>query len=71
MKLTKDRNQCPTCSELFNSTSAFDKHRTGTYDPPQRRCLSVPEMATKGMVKNSYGFWVGKKNAKYLSELPC
>lgn len=71
MTLTNDHNQCPTCSEYFNSTRAFDTHRTGTYDPPQRRCFSVLEMEAKGMSKNSYGFWIRRSNPKYLSELPC
>ena len=31
MKLTGDRNQCQACKEYFNSTHAFDKHRTGDF----------------------------------------
>lgn len=58
MKLTGDRNQCPSCSEFFNSSRAFDKHRTG--GATQRRCLSVPEMQAKGMLKNNDMFWVTK-----------
>ena len=51
-----DRNQCPTCGELFNSTRAFDSHRTGDFTA--RRCLSVSEMEAKGMVRGGGGFWV-------------
>lgn len=64
-KLTGDRNQCPTCGEFFNSSSAFDKHRTGPFGkastPAQRRCLSVEEMRALGMMKNDAGFWIEKR----------
>jgi len=59
MKLTGDRNQCQACKTYFNSTRAFDKHRTGDFGH-DRRCLAEPEMLAKGMAKNSAGFWVGK-----------
>jgi hypothetical protein len=58
MRLTGDRNQCQGCKEFFNSTTAFDKHRTGQHGV-DRRCLDEPEMLSKGMAKNSAGFWVG------------
>lgn len=58
MKLSGDHNQCPTCSEFFNSTKAFDKHRVGEYHKMSRRCLKVDEMMSKGMAKNTKGFWV-------------
>ncbi|WP_160803633.1 hypothetical protein [Nitrosomonas sp. GH22] len=57
LELTGDRNQCPTCNEYFNSTAAFDKHRTGKYGV-DRRCLTVQEMNNKGMSKNDAGFWI-------------
>lgn len=61
-KLTGNRNQCPTCGEFFNSTYAFDKHRTGPFGkastPAQRRCLKPDEMRAIGMLKNEAGFWV-------------
>ncbi|TCG08362.1 hypothetical protein BZM27_12565 [Paraburkholderia steynii] len=64
-KLTGDRNQCPTCGEFFNSSSAFDKHRTGPFGkasaPAQRRCMSPDEMRALGMVKNDAGFWIEKR----------
>ena len=59
--LSGDRNQCPGCSELFNSTYAFDKHRIGQHGI-DRRCLTIEEMTEKGMVKNLQGFWVSKSN---------
>lgn len=57
MKLTGDRNQCQGCGEYFNSTFAFDKHRTGAFGK-DRRCLTTDEMLAKGMSKNSAGFWI-------------
>ena len=56
--LRGDHNQCPTCQELFNSTGVFDRHRTGTYTPNTRRCLTVSEMTAKGMLKNNNGYWI-------------
>jgi hypothetical protein len=58
--LRGDRNQCPSCRELFNSSYAFDKHRVGDYSPNTRRCLETPEMELKGMAKNGKGFWVSE-----------
>lgn len=71
-KLTGDRNQCPSCGELFNSNAAFDKHRkpiswfvgiskeeSKSLDAVPRRCLSLAEMSHLGMLKNNSDFWVG------------
>jgi hypothetical protein len=55
-------NQCPTCGEMFSSVYAFDKHRTGTFHPPARRCLSTDEMLSLGMAKNQRGLWVSSLN---------
>jgi hypothetical protein len=55
-RLTGYRNQCPGCGELFNSTAAFDKHRTGPMH--DRRCMSAEEMRAAGMEKNTAGFWI-------------
>jgi len=57
MKLSGDRNQCQGCKEYFNSTFAFDKHRTGEHGK-DRRCLTTAEMTAKGMDKNAAGFWI-------------
>lgn len=62
MRLTGDRCRCATCLEYFNSSAAFDKHRIGRFDPPERRCRSVEEMAAAGMVRNARGYWVTHKN---------
>ena len=56
-KLSGDRNQCQGCKEYFNSTFAFDKHRTGEHGV-SRRCLTPVEMTAKGMAVNAWGFWV-------------
>lgn len=57
MKLSGDRNQCQGCKAYFNSTYAFDKHRTGEFGI-DRRCLSDNEMLNKGMALNDSGFWI-------------
>ena len=57
MKLSGDRNQCRGCGAYFNSTFAFEKHRTGEFSK-DRRCLTSDEMAGKGMSKNAAGFWI-------------
>lgn len=58
MKLTGDRNQCQGCKQYFNSTHAFDKHRTGEHGK-DRRCLTPYEMTEKGMFVGDDGFWRG------------
>ena len=57
MILRGDRNECPSCGAGFNSTKAFDRHRTGRFGV-DRRCRTVAEMAALGMVRNEAGFWV-------------
>jgi hypothetical protein len=54
---TGDRNQCPSCGELFKSSRAFTKHRHGEIGV-DRRCMTAEEMAGKGMLKNDKGFWI-------------
>jgi hypothetical protein len=56
MKLRASHCQCSVCLLYFNSTAAFDKHRTG--DWLDRRCLSISEMEAKGMALNARSFWV-------------
>lgn len=62
MRLTGDRNRCPTCAEYFNSSSSFDLHRTGRFGV-DRRCRTVTQMAAAGMTKNAAGFWVEKAHS--------
>jgi hypothetical protein len=49
-----NRCQCGGCALYFGSVAAFDKHRH------DGRCLSVAEMARRGMVVNEGGYWVTK-----------
>ena len=59
-RLRGDRCQCSRgtggCGEYFNSTYAFDQHRTGR-PGIDRRCLTVAEMEARGFVKNAAAFW--------------
>ena len=69
-----DRNQCAGCKQLFNSTAAFDKHRSGPFGTPEstsanRRCMTADEMGTKGMAVNAAGYWVTSLNPIFAQ--PC
>lgn len=66
-ELRGDRNQCPTCGKFFNSTSAFEKHRTGTYEEG-RRCMTTEEMLAAKMAINKDGWWVGSLMATDVLE---
>ena len=80
MTLHGDRNQCCGCGEYFNSTFAFDKHRTGEHGK-DRRCLSPEQMKEIGMAVNSAGFWISaamitkslmlKIRARVSEKKPC
>lgn len=46
------------CCMSFGSLHAFDKHRTGPYDPPgQRRCLTPDELRAKNWRQDERGQW--------------
>lgn len=62
--LRGDRNQCPSCSLYFNSTFAFDKHRTGKHGV-DRRCMTMEEMLAAGMAQRADGFWISARNPDY------
>ena len=70
MKLSGDKNQCPSCGLFFNSTHAFDKHRTGPFNA--RQCLTKEQMASKGMELNAKGFWLGEsmKDDRWFQRTP-
>jgi len=58
-KLTGNRCQCPACRDFFNSTSTFDRHRTGHYaNENSRRCLTAAELTARGWSRNALGFWI-------------
>jgi hypothetical protein len=59
LKLTGNRNQCPSCALGFNSTFSFDRHRVGAIGR-DRRCLGISEMLEIGMARNKAGFWVSQ-----------
>ena len=65
MKVYGDRNQCAACGELFNSSAAFDKHRTGEFGK-DRRCMTIKEMTDKKMAKNGHGYWVTALNPMFV-----
>lgn len=64
MTLRGDRNQCPGCGALFNSTTAFEKHRVGPHENNGRRCLTPDQMELRGMSQVVGGWWVSKLRAK-------
>lgn len=62
-RLTGRRCRCAACGDYFNSTSTFDRHRTGTFAPigvwaHSRRCLAPDELQAKGWSRNEAGFWI-------------
>ena len=61
-RLSGDRCRCMSCFQDFNSTKAFDRHRTGvaTLTAPGygRRCRQPYEMLAAGMRLNEARFWV-------------
>jgi len=66
MKLLRgNHNQCAACKKYFNSTGAFEKHRTGKYGI-DRRCKTEEEMIEDGMALNKDGFWIGSKMKGYM-----
>ena len=68
MKILKgNRNQCPTCNEYFNSSTAFQKHRVGEFGK-DRRCRTPEEMLKIGMEKKPDGFWVGSKDSRFTKD---
>ena len=69
MKLRGDRNQCTGCGAYFNSSRAFEKHRTGAHGV-DRRCMTAEEMMARGMVLGADGFWRGSAMpARVLDEI--
>lgn len=67
MKLTAKRNQCQSCKQYFNSTSAFDFHRHGKFGL-DRRCMTSLEMTKFGMLVNSDGFWITEKFNGFINK---
>jgi hypothetical protein len=61
--LTGSRCRCRECGDVFNSVTAFDRHRVGKY-PNQRRCMSAAERRAEGMSRNDAGFWIVRRRTK-------
>jgi hypothetical protein len=59
-RLTGSRCRCQACGELFNSTTAFTRHRVGPWTDrgAWRRCLVRAEMVQMGWAYNAAGFWI-------------
>jgi len=57
-RLTGARCKCGACGELFNSVRAFDRHRTGSFQPLMRRCRTPKEMQALRMSRKRAGFWI-------------
>jgi len=55
--LRGDHCVCNACGEYFNSTRAFDAHRTGR-PGVARRCRTEFEMRRRGMSRNHGGWWI-------------
>jgi hypothetical protein len=53
VKLNGNRCKCGGCGRYFNSTSAFDRHRSGK--PSERVCLDPESL---GMEVNGAGLWI-------------
>lgn len=52
--ITGSRCICPNCFYVFSGQDAFDRHRRGRYEPYERRCRTLTEMAAVGLhVKDS------------------
>lgn len=69
VKLSGDRNECPTCGALFDTSESFDAHRVGNFATPSkpntRRCLSATEMHDAGFRQNRAGFLLTEPEHKY------
>jgi hypothetical protein len=58
-KLGASRNQCGGCKEYFNSNTAFEAHRTGSFGD-DRRCRTPEEMQARNYRLNKDGYWAGE-----------
>lgn len=60
--LTGRRCQCTACGDLFNSESAFDRHRVGDFAGlggiNTRRCMTEAELLAAGLSRNGAGAWI-------------
>ncbi len=61
--LTGSRCECGACHQRFNSVSAFDLHRTGSFGA-DRHCREPGEMLALGMSQTALGFWVERRRGE-------
>lgn len=66
LPLRGDHCQCAACSEYFNSTGAFDRHRSAPHGG-DRRCLTPAEMLARRMAVSAAGWWV----TSVREDAPC
>jgi hypothetical protein len=48
---------CSGCGITFSSLGSFDRHRVGSYEKQERRCLTEDEMIARKMRKSKLGYW--------------
>lgn len=48
---------CMSCHESFRSLGGFDKHRTGRFEPNERRCRTPDEMRARGWTVDDNHTW--------------
>lgn len=51
------KSTCGACGRVFSSVSAFDRHRVGTFEPLDRRCLTDAEIEARGLVQTVMDIW--------------
>lgn len=61
-----DKCQCAVCGMYFNSTYAFDRHRSGEW--AARQCLSAVELREKGWGINGTGHWITSRRQDVPTE---
>lgn len=64
-------HECTACGLFFSSVSAFDRHRTGTYQPNTRRCMCASEMLAAGLILRNdvWGFPMTDQARTYFERL--
>lgn len=65
LPIDTDICKCSKCEKVFNSTTAFDKHRTGSHKLDSRRCMSTEEMLEQGMRLNNRNRWISQSRIEY------
>ena len=63
--------ECCACGLFFRGMTAFDRHRTGSYRPGDRRCMCTSEMLASGLIlKNDvWGLPISEEKREQLARL--